>query len=120
MARSINVKERQSLTISNGMVKRIFETSARKFGNGAIIYVPKEHLDNQFYVIVVENEQNKKVTKREISGSLDDNFQIVDGEVKMIFETSAKKCGNGAIIYVPKEHIDDKFYVIVAKKLAVA
>jgi putative transposon-encoded protein len=119
MARDINVKVRESLTISNGMVKRIFETSARRFGNGAIIYVPKEYLENKFYVIVVKKEE-KKVTNREINVNVEQNLQIIDGEVKMIFETSAKKCGNGAIIYVPKEHLENKFYVIVTKKSAVA
>ena len=60
MAREINVKVRQSLTIKDGNVKKIFETSARKCGNGAIIYVPKENLKDKFYVIIVQADKKSK------------------------------------------------------------
>ena len=55
------------MRISDGIVKRIFETSARKCGNGAIIYVPKENINDKFYIIIVENEQKgkrKRATER--------------------------------------------------------
>lgn len=60
MAREINVKVKQSLTLSDGNVKKIFETSARKCGNGAIIYVPKENLGDRFYIIIIENDKNNR------------------------------------------------------------
>ena len=40
---------------------------------------------------------------------------IKDGKVKEIFETKAKRSGNGAIIYVQLEYKNDKFYVVVCK-----
>ena len=52
---------------------------------------------------------------REIKVKVKKNLRITDGKVKRVFETSAKKCGNGAIVYVPKENIKDKFYVVVVK-----
>ena len=55
MAREIDVKVKKKLRISDGKVKKVFETSARKFGNGAILYVPKENLKDKFYIIIVEN-----------------------------------------------------------------
>ncbi len=56
MPRKIHVKVKESLTIQDGKVKKIFETTARKCGNGAIIYVPKENIKDKFYVIIVEKD----------------------------------------------------------------
>lgn len=55
MARNIDVKIKKNLRISNGNVKRVFETSAKKFGNGAVLYVPKENLKDKIYIVIVEN-----------------------------------------------------------------
>ena len=60
MAREINVKVRQSLSITDGKVKRIFETSAKKCGNGAIIYVPKDNLKDKFYVVIVQGDKKHR------------------------------------------------------------
>ena len=53
---------------------------------------------------------------RQIQVKVKENLRITDGKVKKIFETKARKCGNGAIVYVPKENLNDKFYVIVVDK----
>ena len=60
MAREIKVRVKQNLRITDGKIKRIFETSAKKCGNGAIVYVPKENLPDKFYVVVVKDEENDR------------------------------------------------------------
>ena len=55
MARKIDVKIKKKLRISDDKVKRVFETSAKKFGNGAVLYIPKENLKDKIYIVIVEN-----------------------------------------------------------------
>ena len=52
---------------------------------------------------------------REISAKSKGNLKIVDGKVEAIFETEAKPSGNGAIIYVNKKYLKNRFYVVVCK-----
>ena len=52
MSREINAKKHSSLNIKDGKVKEIFETKAKRSGNGAIIYVPLEYQNDKFYVVV--------------------------------------------------------------------
>jgi len=52
MTRQINAKQKESISLIDGKVETIFQTEAKKSGNGAIIYVPLKYVSNRFYVVV--------------------------------------------------------------------
>lgn len=52
---------------------------------------------------------------RKITAKLMQELVIPAGKVIKIMQATAKKCGNGAVVYVPKENIGDKFYVVICE-----
>ena len=52
--RQIEAEQLKNIKIVDGKVKKIFKTRAKVSGNGAIIYVPKENLKDNFYVVICE------------------------------------------------------------------
>ena len=50
---------------------------------------------------------------RNINAKVHGTLHIADDKVTEIFETGAKPSGNGAVIYVPKKYLKNKFYVVV-------
>ena len=52
MVRKIEAEERKSLKIIGGKVKKIFSVNAKPSGNGAIVYIPRENINDENFVVI--------------------------------------------------------------------